>query len=287
MPTLSIRCKPQILVPPSDPAPYVGEVDGLLVREILEPIDPVDCPSARAVRYSIAVETEVHTTEGVSDARRRADTLIEDLERIWPYSAGLPIRPVRTYLEVQYAPEGWTSNAKDVEKQTRSSQSGLTAEVTVRSRHWVQAPYLPLKRALQSLDPFRAAPSVVQTLIDLHFSALSSTGKQGGLFFLARALELARALLPGSNLRAKSGSLHREVQDRLTRPLDWIYNMSNNRFDVRHVVRKPEGPHLHPQMNAVELQDFEYNADLVIRGLVAQRLGIELVIVAKSPTASG
>jgi len=107
--------------------------------------------------------------------------------------------------------------------------------------------------ALEALAAFRNAQPVVRSLVELHFSALTSTRVDGRLFFFAKALELVRALLPGADLPAKSANLHPEIRGELARPLSWLYDMSNNRFDVRHVVRNPQGPDLHPPMTSEEL----------------------------------
>lgn len=132
---------------------------------------------------------------------------------------------------------------------------------------------------MDALTACRSAPPVVRSLIELHYRALSSTRLEGRLFFYTKALELVRALLPGADLRAKSGSLPASVSSELARSLAWLYDMSNNRFDVRHVVKNPRGPALHPEMTQNELRDFEHDADLVIRVVVADHLSIDFAII--------
>jgi hypothetical protein len=55
--------------------------------------------------------------------------------------------------------------------------------------------------------------------------------------------------------------------------------MSNNRLEVRHVVEDAKRVQLLPGLAAGERADFVHDADLVIRGLVAQKLGLDLAIV--------
>ncbi|MDX6386159.1 MAG: hypothetical protein QOK48_3732 [Blastocatellia bacterium] len=41
-----------------------------------------------------------------------------------------------------------------------------------------------------------------------------------------------------------------------TPSLDWLFKISNNRFDIRHVVKDPEKLHLHPKLTGQERADF-------------------------------
>lgn len=282
MPLITFLSKPQILVAPDTAQLHIADLDGLRVCDIAEPANADGLPEG-ARQYCVQIAKEVDTLEESLEAHRQADSLIADLERVWAYSAGLPLRPLRTYLEVHYALEGWTSNVEEVQNAIRAQKQGITGTVRIVSRHWMHAPHFPLRLALEAVVAFRNAQPVVRSRVELHFSALTSARVDGRLFFFAKALELVRALLPGADVRAKSAGLHPEIQGELVRPFSWLYDMSNHRFDVRHVVRDPQGPDLHPLMTPEELRDFEHDADLVIRGVIAQHLAIELAVARTGP----
>jgi len=143
MALIAFSSTPQILVAPAAGDPYNTEIDGLTVREVAEPVEADGLPDG-ALRYWVAIEKEVGSVEEALEARQWADALIQDLERAWAYAAGLPLRPVRTYLEVRYAPEGWTSNVEEVGNEIRAQEQRITGTLRIVSRHWMHAPQFPL-----------------------------------------------------------------------------------------------------------------------------------------------
>jgi hypothetical protein len=115
--------------------------------------------------------------------------------------------------------------------------------------------------------------------IDLHYYALKDTTAEAYLFFLAKALELGRKMLPGKRNDEKQRSLANGVGANLRRPLTWLFDMANNRKEIRHVVKKSRTIDLHPGLNAEERRDYLHDADLVLRTIVCQEIGLEPILV--------
>ncbi|MEK9136828.1 MAG: hypothetical protein AAB393_06865, partial [Bacteroidota bacterium] len=87
--------------------------------------------------------------------------------------------------------------------------------------------------------------------------------------------EIIRAILPGETDAERQRKLPAEIQARLAHGFHWFFDMANNRFNTRHAVR--QGPQLHPRMTVKEETEFLRQADLIIRGAISERLGIDLV----------
>lgn len=277
MPLIVFTSQPQFLVVPADALFHKAEVDGFQIAENAEPVVEERLPE-NTRRYWLEINAEVQSLDELWKRREKIYDFIEDLERVWPYAAGLPLRPIHTELQVVYAPDGWTSNVEAVEHQIRIEQHELTGTISFSSRHWLEASRPPLRSACDALASFRKASSVIRSLIDLHLNALTSTG-DSRLVLFANALELVRDLLPGKDQHKRGDALQPEIRAELSRSFSWLFGMANNRFNIRHVVRNPTGPTLHPPMTREERRDFEHDADLVIRGVIVQHLGIDLSIV--------
>ncbi|MBA7704942.1 hypothetical protein ES703_113765 [subsurface metagenome] len=232
------------------------------------------------VSYSIWIETGVSSPEEIWAKKGTAFELADDLNRIWTYVCGQPINAARLGLVAYHAPAAWTTNAEEVEKDLPAAISGLTyKEISIQTRHWTYCPELPLAKALDVRESYETASDFVRTLIELHYSALTSKRSEARLIFFAKALEIVRALLPGRKDQQKQKSLPAKITSDLHESLHWLFGMANTRSDVRHVVQRVTGPTLHPRMSAQEFRSFEHDADLVIRTAVCMQLGNEPFLV--------
>jgi hypothetical protein len=146
-------------------------------------------------------------------------------------------------------------------------------------RYWMTLPYMPLKRALEAVRAYRTSDAATRLLIDLHTRSLKEPGSDTQLILLAKALELVRAVLPGRKDADKQKALQAEVQASLNQSLPWLYDIANNRLEVRHVVKDPTVLRLHDRLTSTERKDYRHDADAVLRGVITQRLGIELALV--------
>lgn len=150
------------------------------------------------------------------------------------------------------------------------------AKLGPRSGHWLALPYFPLERALQIRPKCRFADPMLKALFEIHFGALKLRRSEGKLFALAKGLELVRVLLPGRGDDTKQKSLSDKVSNNLKRSLHWLFDIANNRFNIRHVVSQRGGKsELNPALTTAELLDYEHDADLVMRSVTCSSFDID------------
>jgi hypothetical protein len=264
----------------SDEEPYFGQVDQLTVRELHNsPTDPELPPGVH--NYQVIIEATVLTREGAWKAKFEASDLASELDRAWVYVCGRPLHPVYMQLHFDKPPEGWRTNAKEVDVRLAQAEDKMYTIIEPgKDWHWMQLPFFPLREVLKVRESLTVASEATLALAGLHYSALKSLDSDGNLFLLAKALELGRKLLPSKNDEAREKSLPLNICSALSHPLTWLFDMSNNRYDVRHVVVKNrEDPQLHTRMTTTERAAFIEDADLVIRSIVCQQIGRPAFIV--------
>jgi hypothetical protein len=108
---------------------------------------------------------------------------------------------------------------------------------------------------------------------------MAQPGSQSGLFLFAKALELARFMIPGRDDKARETALPLRARESLRQSLHWLYGIANRRLEIRHVVGENN---LLPRLSRSERADFLHDADLVVRGVVERELGIQVAIVDRA-----
>jgi hypothetical protein len=269
----------------SDEEPNSGQVGQLIVRELYNPSTDPELPPG-VCNYQVIIEATVSTREEGWKAKSEAFKLVEELDRAWVYVCGRPLHPVHMELCFIEVPEGWSTNAKEVDVRLTPAEGGIYGTIEVgKSQHWMQLPFFPLSEALKVREALKVASEVTLALRDLHYGALKSLDGHGKLFLLAQALELSRELLPGKKDEAREKSLPENVRSALSKEFTWLFNMSNQRSDLRHIVNKKAKKgakkelQLHPRMTTEEYTAFIKDADLVIRSIVCQQIGRPAFIV--------
>jgi hypothetical protein len=106
---------------------------------------------------------------------------------------------------------------------------------------------------------------------------------RGRLFYFAKALELAGRFF-GHARKQRNQGLEKEmarigVDAHMTRTVEWLFDLANTRFEIRHAVADDPGQMaIHPRLSAAEAHDWGFNADLVIRAFVCAKLGVQVVV---------
>ena len=268
-----------------EPRPFVIPKRFRCHREAFAPFEVSEYRRRSKVRpYGLRMEAIVRTKGEVHECRQAALNLAQDLNRVWAYVAGVPLFPQVLIARRINAPPGWQSNSDKISRGLPWTLGPHRIHIEGGGiRFGRPKPYLvtltdmPLGPALAAVRKFRGADQVTRLLMGLHFGALNQPGTDSRLFLLAKALELVRATLPGRNDTQRQAALHPETRQELRRSLHWLYGIANNRLEVRHVTDRNR-LQLLPRLTKVERDDFEHNADLVIRSVVAKQLDIELAI---------
>lgn len=272
------RTKPLLYVLSETVSPHQYIIGDWVIRETYEPLDDRKLPKG-TVSYSIWIETEVSSPEEIWAKKDIGFKIADDLNRVWTYVCGQPINAARLGLVVCDAPDAWTTNNKEVENKLHAEISGITGNIIFQTRYYMYVMELPLSKALDVYESYKTASDLVHALIELHYSALTSKRSEARLIFFAKALEMVHKLLPGKRNQQKQDSLPVNITSNLHKSLPWLFEMSNERVDTRHVVQRTPTPTLHKQMSVQERQSFEDDADLIIRTVVCQQLGYEPFLV--------
>ena len=138
---------------------------------------------------------------------------------------------------------------------------------------------MPLRDALSAVRAHLTANESTRLLLGLHSEAMAQPGSQSGLFLFAKALELARFMIPGRDDKARETALPLRARESLRQSLHWLYGIANRRLEIRHVVGENN---LLPRLSRSERADFLHDADLVVRGVVERELGIQVAIVDRA-----
>lgn len=264
------------------PRPFFGPKRKPCHREVVDGLDVFEFRRrSRVTPYCLRMEARVENQEELRERSRSALDLAGDLDLVWPYVAGAPLFPRVLTIQLVKAPSGWRTNADRIGRHLPWVGPGFHAKMRMAGgrRYWMTLPYMPLKPALEAVRAYRTSDAATRLLIDLHTRSLKEPGSDTELILLAKALELVRAVLPGRGDADKQKNLQAEVQASLTHPFAWLYNIANNRLEVRHVVKDRTRLRLLDRLTSSERKDYRHDADAVLRGVITQRLGIELGLV--------
>jgi len=235
--------------------------------------------------YVLRMGCQVTTKEQAGRYDAEARQLASDLNMVWAYVALVPLFPKRIMFHLSGSPDGWRTNFKKL-KSTRpikprpGASPGPAASFTVsvkinKGKYKVTSDSLLLQRAIDAVRAYRTASSEMKFLIQIHFAAIDQLGMVSQLILYAKALDLVRDMLPGHGDSKKEAALPADVRSALRRSLAWLGEMSNKRLETRHVASSGK---LLPRLSATESVDFVHDADLVIRGVVEQELGIGAIV---------
>jgi hypothetical protein len=91
-------------------------------------------------------------------------------------------------------------------------------------------------------------------------------------------MELVQAMLPGNTDSKKENKLPDEIKSRLKTSLHQIMGLANIRYEIRHIVKDKKNCTLHERLSNSEINAYKHDADLFIRFVACQELGIPLII---------
>jgi hypothetical protein len=253
--------------------PTVGTFEGFDLRETLR-VAAINGVPPEVGEYTLSIERTVKSSDELLTISAEVGGFVADLDKFWIYAAGEPLNPIVKRVSLERRIAGWSHNELQVRDYLVRNCRQMLAVVDSRDQHWVVMPHFPLVPALRARAAYQAATPSGQALVDLHYSALKSSYGEGRLFGLAKALELAREILPGKSDTTKQQVLNSLIAGNLHHSLHWLMDMANNRYHTRHAVQKGLTVQLKPKMTGEEIADFEHDANLIIRGTVHRELEI-------------
>jgi hypothetical protein len=235
--------------------------------------------------YVLRMECQVATKGQAGNYNAEARQLASDLNVVWAYVALVPLFPKRLMLHPSGPPDGWRTNFKKL-KSTRpikprpgySPGRAVSFDVSIKfdkGQYKVTSDSLLLRRAIDAVNAYRTASLETRFLMQIHIAAIDQLGMVSQLILFAKAVNLARDMLPGHDVSKKATALPNDVRAALRQSLAWLGKMSNERLETRHVAK---GGKLLPSLSSAEGADFVHDADLVIRGVVENELRIAAIV---------
>ena len=253
--------------------PLESVTEGWTVREAFVP-DRYRYNGEPCGAYQISIENDVNTSqEDPGNTYIHGRYLAQDLDHMSIYATGQPLRErnVDAFMSPIFPPAGWTSNGESV--LAADDWALMTTGVSSVSQHR-RLPTLPLRAILTTLQAYRATDEVTYRLASLHFEALTTELADGPYLLLAQTVEVMR------NLGIET-TIPDDVRKLLNRGSpQWLREIANTRRSTRHPARRGASPGLHPEMSLEEESDFVYDADLLTRYVVSNRLGVPFVAAA-------
>jgi hypothetical protein len=202
--------------------------------------------------------------------------IARDISRFYAYITGRILGDPGDVLSLNInPPAGWGSNGAKIVPQ---GDWGILHSVNTFPDFRV-VPTYPLQAVIAAVENADQLDEVSWTLIHYHLSALSSRDNDVRHFLLAKALEIARELIPGQDDEKKEAGLPSNVRARLNKTFHWLYDISNNRRETRHSITKRPALRLHPQLEPEEELDFLSDADTLLRYMASQLLGVPFVYI--------
>lgn len=258
--------------------PHQVEIDGLTIYEQFSLNERLNFISPNLGNYQIIIQTEVNNSRELQLKHFDIKAIAQELDRSWIYVCGHPLSKsvhdfLGPYLDFPDGKiDGWTSNYREAEKEASGNNGHVVIfheRISHKSfQHWL------LDAALGVLEAYRGSHDNVKTLVDLHFFSHKVRDSYSSLFFLAKAMELVRAMLPGKTDKEKEEKLSTEFRSKLKTSLSNVMSLANNRYEIRHIVKDKKNCTLHQRLDSDEINQYKYDTDLFIRYIVCQNLSI-------------
>jgi hypothetical protein len=282
--TAFFRSEPRIYGVLTEPKEHIASVGPLSVREIFEP-DANDNIRLGLGSYLVVIEAKVVDRGELSEFQREAFSLAQCLDRLWTYATGMPLsviyqgRAIYAY-EYLHPPKGWISNLDEVNDQLKANPKRSISVVNSTNIMWQWLPRLPLETVLRGRERFLIASDPIHSMIEHHYDAQTATDSYAKLFSLAKGLEIVRGMLPGDTDKAKEARLNSEVTKSLKLSFHDLFNIANNRREIRHTIKDLKSKTLHPKISQHERDSFGHDADVIIRAVVAQELDMPVICIS-------
>ena len=231
--------------------------------------------------YRLILHRAVNSTDDVWELHYEGVQLIDDLELVWAFATGLPLRSTGFGVSVRNItpPTGWRTNAREIDMDLQAATQEFVVEDRSHSVHWRTGVRFPLATVTKAVLAYETTDPVTRALIRFHYEGCMSATSDGPYFLFAKALDIVRKLLPGQNDNEKEKALDAEVRRTLHHDFHWLFGIANERLETRHPIERGAPATLHPPIASEEAFAFLRDADTLIRAIVCDRLGLEMILI--------
>lgn len=266
--------------------PYQTTKGAITFTEEFLPNDKYSNISSEHGDYYVIIKPEVNESKELQLMHFEIQEVCQELDRAWMYACGHPLSKKNLTFMGPYidAPDGkidgWISNFDEVQKEINKGKPHIVFNFKQTSASTLK--YWPLEKALMIREAYLKAQEPIAALVDLHFYSHKVGDSYSSFFFLSKAMELVRSLLPGKTDKQKEETLPDQIRQELSTSMHHIIGLANTRLEIRHIVKDPNTGTLHDKMNNSEIDAYRHDSDLIIRAVVSKELGIPLIIVNRN-----
>jgi len=240
--------------------------------------------------YTITISKNVNTKDELGEITMKAYELATKLNKLITYAIGRPLnqrtsdfygsrRAIIPFDKV----DGWKSNFNELQRiltKLENPDQDLFAEVSSGDlRNWSSCKEPPLQELIEILGKYDQASLTLKNLIRFHTIALLHE-RDVKYLLLSKALEIAKELLPVPKSTSKSfNQLPEEIRAEFNnRSISWLYEMSNFRFETRHIIDKKSNSGFHDEMDEKEYFDFMLLSDFLILYIIRNKFGLNPIV---------
>lgn len=263
--------------------PYNGKIDEIIIREVFKPRDEYKSLKPGLGDYKIIIKSKISDEKELFDSYQQLSEISRQIDRAWLYACGHPLTKSDFSLLTPHLQSldgkisGWRTNYRATKKKLRKGKPSVNFKVN--RQDWAFYSVLPLEHALNIRTAILSSSDLIQSLIELHFYAHKVKDDYSRFFFFAKALEIVRKLLPGKDDKQKEKNLPFNISKELSCSLHSLYDLSNNRYETRHIMQKKKQQVMHQKMTVDEIRSFKHNADIILRAVTCQNLGIDYITI--------
>jgi hypothetical protein len=240
--------------------------------------------------YTIIISKKVNTRDELGEITMEAYELATKINKLITYSIG---RPLNQRLNDFYGSrraiipfdkvDGWKSNYNELQRTlTKLENPNQKFFIKISSEnllHWSTCKNPPLRELIEIINKYDKASLSIKNLIRFHTIALLHE-RDVKYLLLSKALEIVKELLPvPKNTSMSFVKLPEEIRVEFNkRSISWLYEMSNYRFETRHVVDKFSTEGFHVEMDENEYFDFMLLSDLLISYIIRTEFGLDPIV---------
>jgi len=236
--------------------------------------------------YKIILKQVVNTREEMYEFAEKLNDLCRRIGRLLTYVIGYPLTKrtsdfygIRKQIILLDEIDGWDSNYKKLNRvfqKIENPKQHIFGDISSEMKHWSQTENTPLHELIPILQKYKTLDEIFKILIRFHSLALCH-GYDVKYLLLGKCLEIAEALLPVPYNRKRSFQLLPvEIKNVFKKKtISWLYEMSNTRFETRHIINKKSPNNLLKEMDDQEYFDFMYLSDMMLNYIIRRQFGLE------------
>jgi hypothetical protein len=265
-----------------DYSPSSTEIDGIAVSDSYKPSDI----QSRHGQYTFVLSKEVQSYSLLGEVDIAIRKLCGRINTLSTYILGRPLDDKSTDSygsKKRLLPfgerEAWNSNYEELSRELKiieNPNQKIFVSVKHSTAKWTTLPSSPFQSLVTLLQAYQDSSFETKLIIRFHALALRHEYDIKYLL-LAKALEIFKNQF--KTLNSAFMFLHEDIRNEFNgKNLGWLFDLSNTRFETRHVITRKPPKTVLPEMSDHEYDQFIFLTDLVLSNFIRQKLNLDQVL---------